>query len=157
MSRPPQNQIDIRIDEALAGVLAEGPLIEIAQRALAAEGQPPTELDITVTDDETVRALNRDYAGLDEPTDVLSFSLTEGEPFVSPPDGRMQLGEVVIAYPTAQRQAAERGQPTDVEVAHLLAHGPAPPARLRPRRAGRRAADAREGRGATGKPQRPRL
>jgi probable rRNA maturation factor len=77
---------------------------------------------VLITDDEAVRRLNAEYAGEDETTDVLAFSLREGEVFVSP-DGVMRLGEVIISYPTASRQAAEAGRLVDEEMAHLLVHG----------------------------------
>ncbi|MHB8577217.1 MAG: rRNA maturation RNase YbeY, partial [Dehalococcoidia bacterium] len=91
-------------------------------------------VSIVITDDETVRRLNRDYRGYDEPTDVLSFGLSElakpatddEEPapeFVLPPDSGAELGEVIIAYPTAERQAAAHGRAVDHELAHLLIHG----------------------------------
>ena len=95
-----------------------------------------------VTGDETVRKLNRDYRGLDEVTDVLSFSPLhsgqwEGETpedreglggpgnsdFVYPPGEPVPLGEVVISFPQAQRQALDRSQPVDREMALLIVHG----------------------------------
>jgi len=82
----------------------------------------PAELDIFIAGEEDMRELNRDYAGQDELTDVLSFSLTEGEELPSP-DGVLRLGEVIIAYPVAQRQAEAAGRPVREEVAHLLVHG----------------------------------
>lgn len=42
---------------------------------------------------------------------------------VAAPDGLLHLGEVIISYPTAERQARERGHPVQREVAHLLIHG----------------------------------
>ena len=79
----------------------------------------------SLPDDETVRGLNQRFLGLDEPTDVLSFGLgsTDEAPFALPPEEEASLGEVVIAYPTALRQAAEAGRTVEAEVAHLLAHG----------------------------------
>lgn len=97
-------------------------LQRIAAGVLAAESFPAAELGVLVTDDEAVRRLNAEYAGEDETTDVLAFSLREGEEFVSP-DGVMRLGEVIISYPTASRQAAEAGRVVDEEMAHLLVHG----------------------------------
>ena len=94
----------------------------IAAGVLAAESVPAAELGVLITDDEAVRRLNAEYAGEDETTDVLAFSLREGEVFVSP-DGVMRLGEVIISYPTASRQAAEAGRRVDEEMAHLLVHG----------------------------------
>ena len=97
-------------------------LRRIAAGVLAAEGVPAAELGLLVTDDDAVRRLNAEYVGEDETTDVLAFSLREGEEFASP-DGVMRLGEVIISYPTASRQAAEAGRLVDEEIAHLLVHG----------------------------------
>ena len=94
----------------------------LALHMLVAEEEPETELSIVVTGDETIRRLNREYAGEDTSTDVLAFSLREGEEFVSP-DGVQRLGEVIISYPTARRQADEAGRAIVEEVAHLLVHG----------------------------------
>src|SRR5712692_168677 len=94
----------------------------MAQSVLEAEAVPPVELGVLVTGDARLRELNREYAGEDEATDVLSFSLTEGEEFAAP-DGVLRLGEVVISYPTAELQAREAGRTTEAEVTHLLIHG----------------------------------
>jgi probable rRNA maturation factor len=98
-------------------------LIEaIAAGVLEAEGPAVAELGVLVTDDETIRGLNREYAGEDASTDVLAFSLREGEELVSP-DGVQRLGEVIISYPTARRQAEGAERPVEDEVAHVLVHG----------------------------------
>jgi probable rRNA maturation factor len=97
-------------------------LRRIAAGVLTAESVLSAELGVLVTDDEAVRRLNREYAGEDAATDVLAFSLREGEEFVSP-DGVVRLGEVIISYPTASRQAAAAGRLVDEEIAHLLVHG----------------------------------
>ena len=99
-------------------------LAALARRALAAQRAPaPAELSIAVTDDETVRGLNRRYRDVDAPTDLLSFGLEPADPFVAPPEDARLLGEVVIAYPTAARQAEEAGHTIEDELAHLLVHG----------------------------------
>jgi len=123
MPRRRQHSVLITIDERFAPSLDAARLAETARRVLEAEGVPAAELGVVITDDETVRDLNRRYAGLDEPTDVLSFSLREGEEFVVPPGGIDRLGEVVISFPTAARQASEQGRALDSEIAHLLVHG----------------------------------
>jgi probable rRNA maturation factor len=97
-------------------------LRRVATGVLQAEGAPPAELGVLVTDDEVIHRLNAEYAGEDSATDVLAFSLREGEDFVAP-DELLRLGEVIISYPTASRQAADVGWPVDAEVAHLLVHG----------------------------------
>ena len=113
----------ISVGDSFPKSVDAGRLEAVARRVLEAEGTPPCELSIAITDDETVRALNREYAGEDAVTDVLSFSQREGEEFVSPPEGAPQLGEVVIAYPQAARQAGERGRAATEEMTRLLVHG----------------------------------
>ncbi|MCH7484415.1 MAG: rRNA maturation RNase YbeY [Chloroflexi bacterium] len=81
------------------------------------------QLSVAVTTDAEIHALNRQYAGEDKPTDVLSFSQEEGESFVAPPDEPRHLGDVIISLETAERQASEAGHDLDAEMAHLLAHG----------------------------------
>jgi probable rRNA maturation factor len=108
--------------ESFARFVEIDDLRRIAIGVLEAEGVPPAELGVLVTDDEAMRRLNAEYAGEDETTDVLAFSLREGEEFVQP-DGVMRLGEVIISYPTASRQAAEAARGVDEEIAHLLVHG----------------------------------
>jgi probable rRNA maturation factor len=103
--------------------LADGARIQsIAAAVLKSEAQPLSEIGVLVTDDETVRQLNREYAGEDASTDVLAFSLREGEEFVSP-DAVQRLGEVIISFPTALRQSEEAGRAIEDELAHLLVHG----------------------------------
>jgi probable rRNA maturation factor len=116
----PKHIILVSIDDAFADAVDGGRLESLARRALNAEEAPPCELSVTVTDDETVRALNREYAGEDAVTDVLSFSQREGEALVAPLGATPALGEVVIAYPQAVRQA--KGG-VDLEVDWLLVHG----------------------------------
>ncbi len=120
--RQPEYDILITIDDTFCTQVREEWLTGIARSALEAETIPLAELGIVITDDITLRRLNRDYAGEDKTTDVLSFSLREGEEFV-PPDDVLRLGEVIISFETAERQAQTAGRPTDGEVAHLLVHG----------------------------------
>lgn len=113
----------VSIHEPFRGEVSEAWVEEVVRAALQYEGVPAAEVDVLITDDETVRELNRRYAGEDEATDVLSFSLREGEEFPPPPDALPRLGEVILSLPTARRQAAEHGRTLRREVAHLLIHG----------------------------------
>ncbi len=81
-----------------------------------------TEVSVVFTDDDYIRRLNRQYRGVDSPTDVLSFAQHEGEPM---PDtgGEDLLGDVVISLQAADRQAREYGHGLRREVAYLAAHG----------------------------------
>jgi probable rRNA maturation factor len=100
-------------------------LRRIACNVLLAEGIGPTELGVVIADDATIHELNQRFLGIDEPTDVLSFGLggQGARPFALPPGEVASLGEVIVSYPTAVRQAEEQGHSVPVEVAHLLVHG----------------------------------
>lgn len=131
----PRNAVSVVLDESTNPILAlEAWVPLLAERVLEAEGISAGEISLFFTDDETVQRLNRDHRGLDEPTDVLSFGLSElAKPavddedrsvdFVLPPTEASQIGEVVISYPTAVRQAAEHGREVNHELAHLIIHG----------------------------------
>ncbi|MBI2916671.1 MAG: rRNA maturation RNase YbeY [Chloroflexi bacterium] len=97
----------------------------MARVALQAQKAPPdTELGLVVAGDETVAQLNEQYRGVTGTTDVLSFSLTEGEEeFVGPPGVELGLGDVIISYPQARRQAQELGHSVEDEFARLIMHG----------------------------------
>ena len=117
-------RIDVRVAPAFRASVRAAWLRAVARLVLAAEDVGPVQVGVVVTDDETVCELNLRFLGLDEPTDVLSFGLAgAGEtPFALPPE-EASLGEIVIAYPTAVRQADEAGRTVEAEVAHLLVHG----------------------------------
>jgi len=97
---------------------------EVARLALQHEAQVTrASLTLVLTDDATISELNHRFRQIDGPTDVLSFPSQEGKPFVLPPSARRHLGDVVISLETAQRQADERRQPIDRELALLIVHG----------------------------------
>jgi probable rRNA maturation factor len=91
-----------------------------ARRMLRALGREHDELSIVLVDDAGMQQLNRQYRGLDCPTDVLSFPMRQGDfGFVNPE----VLGDVVICVPMASRQAKRARHTLLTEVTHLLAHG----------------------------------
>jgi probable rRNA maturation factor len=121
-------EIGISVEEKFRGLVDEGWVRKIAQAVLNAEGVvPPYEVSIVFTDSETVKQLNRDYRGVDEPTDVLAFYMLPQKgadsSFALPPDGVTRLGEVIISYPQAVEQAKEQGHATEKELALLIIHG----------------------------------
>lgn len=95
-------------------------LTDLAGRILRDSGRGEAELSILITGDEEIRSLNRDYRALDRSTDVLSFSQVEGE---GPVSARQLLGDVVISWETAGRQASELGHSLHEELQRLLIHG----------------------------------
>jgi probable rRNA maturation factor len=121
----PAHRIEVQVARPFRSALRAPWLRRVARHVLVAEGAGPTELGVVISDDATVHELNRRYLGVDEPTDVLSFDLgEEGDgPFALPPGEAAPLGEVIISYPTAVRQAEEQGHSVEAEVAHLLVHG----------------------------------
>lgn len=94
---------------------------------------------VVISNDETVRHLNRTHRGIDETTDVLAFSnlrqgryygedrLTEpagkDQEFITPSQEVKEFGEIIVSYPQAVRQARESGHSVEKELATLLAHG----------------------------------
>jgi probable rRNA maturation factor len=78
------------------------------------------ELSVLIVDDEAIRVINRDYLQKDRPTNVISFSMREGEGVEIQP---ALLGDVVISAETAARDAAEAGLPFESELYFLLLHG----------------------------------
>ncbi len=76
---------------------------------------------VRVVDDETIHEINREYRGVDRPTDVISFPAEEGEEILAPPDGF--IGDIVISYPRAEEQSAEYGHSVRRELSFLAVHG----------------------------------
>lgn len=86
------------------------------------------EVGITITDDEGIRRLNRDYRDIDAPTDVLSFSLLEHieeEPEILEEGGEeiLMLGDIVVSVEAVERQAGEYGHSVTRELCFLVVHG----------------------------------
>ena len=82
------------------------------------------EVSVTLTDNAHIRELNRDYRGIDRPTDVLSFALRESEePEVEGEAGAEALGDIIISLERAAEQADEYGHSLRREVAFLTVHG----------------------------------
>lgn len=92
-----------------------------AETALASENAMDRYASIVLTDDRVIHCCNRDYRGVDRPTDVLSFPADEGESLLAPPDGF--LGDIMISVPRAAQQGAELGHSTERELAFLTVHG----------------------------------
>ena len=86
------------------------------------------EVGITIMDDEGIRLLNRDYRGMDAPTDVLSFSVMEQqeeEPEIlkGGDEQLLILGDIVISAEAVERQAEEYGHSIRRELSFLVVHG----------------------------------
>ena len=96
-------------------------LRRVAERILSALACPEeTELSVSIVGDRTIRGINREYLARDRPTNVISFSLQEGECAGIAPHA---LGDVVISADTAAREAAEGGMENFERLSFLLLHG----------------------------------
>ena len=82
------------------------------------------ELSVTFTDNEGIRAINKEFRNIDKETDVLSFPLLDFDGGEEPPiDEDMQaLGDIVISLEKAEEQAEEFGHSFDREVGFLAVH-----------------------------------
>ncbi len=94
-------------------------LRKAARLTLHTHSAASAELTIVLTDDEEIRTLNRDFRGLDAPTDVLAFPADETDPQT----GERYLGDIVISWERARQQAAEHGHSPEAEVQLLVVHG----------------------------------
>jgi len=96
-------------------------LKKVALRILSALACPEgTELSVSVVGDRSIRAINREYLGKDRPTNVISFSLQEGECGGINP---CSLGDVIISADTAALEAEVAGMPFFERLSFLLLHG----------------------------------
>jgi probable rRNA maturation factor len=77
-------------------------------------------VDIVLTDDASIRRLNRDWRGIDKPTNVLSFPTAKLSAADTP---AMPLGDIVIAYETTEREAEAEEKVFMHHFAHLVVHG----------------------------------
>ena len=98
-------------------------LLRLAEAMLQLVGEPSSELSVSLVGDRHMRQLNRRFRHRDRSTDVLAFAFREARA----PHGfhrvARYLGDVVIALPTARRQAEVAGRPVDEELVTLLIHG----------------------------------
>jgi probable rRNA maturation factor len=83
-------------------------------------GTGQQELSLMIVDDEGIRTINRDYLRRDRPTNVIAFSLTEGD-FGDVNPG--VLGDVVVSVETAAREARTAGIPIEDAILYLIIHG----------------------------------
>ena len=103
---------------------------KVIRTALDAEGMTlPCEVDVLLTDDAGIHAVNLDMRGVDRPTDVLSFpefDLTPGEHpdemDADPGTGLIPLGDMVISMEHVAAQAKEYGHSRQRELAYLVTH-----------------------------------
>ena len=88
----------------------------LVRAVLDGEGVADAEISLAFVDNPTIHRLNKRYLDHDEPTDVLSFPLSE-------PGAKRLAGELVIGAEVAQAQAQQRGHDVQAELALYVIHG----------------------------------
>ena len=127
-----ENEVDAKFDfdfEELAYQVAEAVLKE-------EECDYEVEISLTITDDESIREINKEFRNIDRPTDVLSFptinydepgdfSVIESEQkndILNPDTGNISFGDIVVNEARVRTQAKEYGHSEKREFAFLIAH-----------------------------------
>jgi probable rRNA maturation factor len=81
------------------------------------------ELAVMLTDDAGVRSLNKDFRGIDKPTNVLSFPAAQAAAARDADAAPRMIGDIAIAYETVLREAGEEHKPFAHHLSHLAVHG----------------------------------
>lgn len=142
-----EDQQNMLVEQQLSSI----DLDSVALQTLQAVGiTQPILFTLLITDDDGIRDMNMQYRDQDKPTDVLSFPLLEhplvnapadqlwasqpaehasttieqlSQGFITPPGMVMNLGDIVMSWPTVTRQAIAAGHDPLVELLYLLSHG----------------------------------
>jgi len=132
---PPDYDIELVVDDAYAEDVDEALFVAAIAETLQQHTIARASVTVVITDDESVRQLNRQYRGIDAPTDILSFAnrdepASAGDvthPFVVPPElaeaEAAYLGDLIIALPYTQRQAGRHDTSLHAELRLLAIHG----------------------------------
>jgi len=113
---------DVEIEAASPlwrGQPAAADTVHAAIRAAAARAPASGEVSVLLADDAAVQALNRDWRGIDKPTNVLSFPATAPQVAGAP----AVIGDIAIAFETLEREARAEKKPFLHHLAHLAVHG----------------------------------
>lgn len=127
-----KHEISLSREKRGVGYPEAGGLVKRAVRAaLDAEGvSQPCLVGVVFTDDEGIRAVNREFRGVDRATDVLSFPFSEQRPGAfepsacerDPESGRLLLGDMMISLERCAAQGGEFGHGFERELSYLTVH-----------------------------------
>ncbi|WP_240376593.1 rRNA maturation RNase YbeY [Bacillus piscicola] len=98
-------------------------LTELLQKACTEEKvSEHAELSLTLTNDEIIQEINKEYRGIDNPTDVITFALNDGENELQAELPNL-LGDIIISMDKAKEQATSYGHSLERELGFLAVHG----------------------------------
>ncbi|MDD9303771.1 MAG: rRNA maturation RNase YbeY [Desulfobacter sp.] len=112
--------LKILIDNRQEAKLPTPPIRQKTEQILNALGCNDHELSLVIMDDKQIRELNKNFMGIDKPTNVLSFPMQEGQ-FSEITPGL--LGDVVISLDRAKQEADSAGILVQERMSQLLIHG----------------------------------
>jgi probable rRNA maturation factor len=122
--------VNIQVKRGLDFPFRKADLKRVVEKVLEVSNvDKPVEIDCLITDNSAIQKLNKLYRGINNPTDVLSFSLSEQNPsfgdvdFPDDPNGIKALGQIIISYPRTMEQAPQHGNTVKQELCLLLVHG----------------------------------
>lgn len=124
-------ETDIKLDLDYEALIEK-----VVEEALDAEGCPyEIELNIILTDNKEIQAINKEYREVDAPTDVLSFPLVDysspsdfshleeaADDYFNPETGELLLGDIILSVEKVMGQAVEYGHSEERELGFLIAH-----------------------------------
>lgn len=126
-------EIALDVDEEWDSSRSWHELVRKAAEAAIAESAFPqlatsagrNEISVSLSSDEQVRALNHEWRGKDNPTNVLSFPMLEKADLqrASIAGREALLGDMILARGVCQSEAAEMGVSIEDHTRHLLVHG----------------------------------
>jgi probable rRNA maturation factor len=130
-SPDPEERVSVQVDDRFGGQVDAADLARTVLAVLQAEDRSDAEVTLVIGGDEEIAALNLQFLGEDRATDVLSFPASGPPPeghepvsqFVSAPEADAYLGDIIIAFPFAERQAAGLGRALADELRLLAVHG----------------------------------
>ena len=108
--------LGVQLPASAAGVPSRAALRRWVRTSLAGRCEQ-ADITLRVVEEAESRSLNRDYRGVDRPTNVLSFS------YDPPPGSRALVGDLVICAPVVAHEAEEQRKPLESHWAHLVVHG----------------------------------
>lgn len=104
-----------------------GKLEQLLQLAADTERVSSGVVSLSFVDDATIQKLNKEYRGIDHPTDVLSFAMEDEhddeEIIHDDEEIEQMLGDIVISVPTAKEQSVAYGHSLEREIGFLFVHG----------------------------------
>lgn len=122
------NLIDVCYDrDSYAELATERFVLEYLDEVLKAVGLKDVEFSVSFIDEDNMHAMNKEYRGIDDSTDILSFAAEdedpEGVPFINGDDSQRILGDILICPQVMERNAQTFNVPVQEELRRLLIHG----------------------------------